>query len=119
MGRSIANILLGPVTLATASTRVSSLGPKISKWALYLAPCTTFAMIIVCLALQMVFKGAWVFSVFFYLAFCCQVAIVRCSMRQDEGIQGSLLEDFILSLLLYPAVCTQLSAQDTKIVTIL
>ena len=119
VGRSIANIVLGPITLARASTRVSGLGSKISKWALYLAPCTTFAMIIVCLALQMVFKGAWVFSVFFYLVYCCQVAIVRCFMRQDEGIPGSLLEDFILSLFFYPAVCTQMSAQDTKIVTVL
>ena len=118
VGRCFENIIFGPIALARVSTRVS-LGTKISKWVLYCTPCITFIMVTVCLALEVVFHGAWVFSVFFYLVYCCQVAIVRCYMRQDEGIQGSLLEDFVISVFFYPAVCTQMSAQDTKFVTIL
>ena len=65
------------------------------------------------------YRGAWVISVFFYLAFCCQVALARCSLRIEEGIPGSILEDFLLSVTLYPCVLTQMITQDTKIVTML
>ena len=40
VGRFLANFVVGPITLAQVSTRVS-LGTKISRWALYCAPCIT------------------------------------------------------------------------------
>merc|ERR1711862_781363 len=78
MGCFVANLIIGPFTLST-SCRRTHLGANANKFALYCIPCLTYLMIILCLLLELAYQGVWVFAIFFYLAFCCQVAVARCS----------------------------------------
>jgi len=52
----------------------------------------------------------WALALVAYLAFVSIIAGVRAKVRQRLGIDGSLLKDFLVTLVLWPSVAMQLDA---------
>ena len=53
-------------------------------------------------------EGAWVIGLFSYLCFCGCMAVIRTRTRNILKIKGSLIEDLLVSVILYPNVAVQL-----------
>ena len=53
-------------------------------------------------------KGAWVIGLFSYFCFCGCIAILRRDVRDKLGIVGSIIEDFVVTVVIYPSVAVQL-----------
>ena len=53
-------------------------------------------------------KGAWVIGLFSYFCFCGCMAMLRRDMRGELKIEGSIIEDFVVTAIIYPSVAVQL-----------
>ena len=53
-------------------------------------------------------EGAWVMGLFSYFCFCGCMAILRRDVRDKLGIEGSIIEDFVVTVVIYPSVAVQL-----------
>ena len=60
-------------------------------------------------------EGAWVIGLFFYLCFCGCMAVIRTRTRNILNIKGSLIEDLLVSVILYPNVAVQM---ETTVATL-
>ena len=70
--------------------------------------CTLFVLSITLCALEIVVNGMWTIGLFAYICFCGCMAAVRGKTRDILGIEGNLVEDFVISLVFYPCVAVQL-----------
>merc|ERR1719414_203711 len=68
----------------------------------------TPALAITLLSLQTVFAGSWALGVVCYIVFTFAISVIRQGAREKLNIPGNPLEDFFLSLILYPAVVVQM-----------
>lgn len=56
-------------------------------------------------------KGAWVIGLFLYLSFCGCLTVLRKDLRDKLEINGSIIEDFFVSVIIYPSVVVQLETE--------
>jgi len=103
--RFLANLLLAPLTVAKTSSRVIS--PS-SFWPVLISLSFFLLMFIFLHILQIIVDGAWALAWCAFIAFSSGVSIVRSRTRNHLDIPGHSLEDFCLSLLLYPSVTMQM-----------
>ena len=100
------NIFTAPYTVAVAVARLrDSNRPSL----LTLIPLGLLLLLAVLLqVLQLAVEGVFVFALVFYIMFCAGVSISRAEVRRHLDIGGHPLEDFLLSLILYPSVALQM-----------
>lgn len=58
--------------------------------------------------MEVLVSGAWVIGLFSYFCFCGCMAVIRKETRNKLKIEGSIIEDFVVSVMLYPSVAVQL-----------
>ena len=58
--------------------------------------------------MEVLVSGAWVIGLFSYFCFCGCMAVIRKGTRNKLEIDGSIIEDFVVSVMLYPSVAVQL-----------
>ena len=109
-GLSLMNTVLAPFTLAAVASHVYARPPaKSSNFWIYLCIFTAlFSAIVLALLLQIKFQWAWALAFFGHLTFCACIATVRKHVREKLDITGQVIEDFMVSLFLYPSVVLQL-----------
>ena len=108
-GRFLFNIPFAPFTMAKVGTRVyKSFRNRICYCLYTLFFCVLFILSIVLTALDFLVSGAWVIGLFSYLCFCVCMAVIRTKTRNKLEIEGSIIEDFMVSVILYPSVAVQL-----------
>ncbi len=102
------NILAAPFTVAVSMSRVrgsSSNSPSLPT----LIPLALLLILAVLLqVLELVVDGVHVFAWVFYIMFCAGVSVSRGEVRRHLDIDGHPLEDFLLTLILYPSVAVQM-----------
>ena len=104
------NIFAAPHTVAMAMFRVRNPDSTKNRPSLTtLIPLALFLLLAVLLqVLQLAVEGVFVFALVFYIMFCAGVSISRGEVRRHLEIEGHPLEDFLLSLILYPSVALQM-----------
>ena len=109
-GRFVFNIPFAPLTLTKVGHRVYNRSARKREFYCLYAMFffTLFILSIVLCALELVVNGIWVIGMFVYLCFCGCMAIIRRKTRDKMGIEGSIIEDFAVSVILYPSVAVQL-----------
>ena len=108
------NILAAPFTVAVSVSKVrgSSNSPSLPT----LIPLALLLLLAVLLqVLELAAKGVFVFAWVFYIMFCAGVSISRGEVRRHLDIDGHPLEDFLLSLILYPSVAVQMDLTTKRI----
>ena len=108
------NILAAPFTVAVSVSKVrgSSNSPSLPT----LIPLALLLLLAVLLqVLELAAKGVFVFAWVFYIMFCAGVSISRGEFRRHLDIDGHPLEDFLLSLILYPSVAVQMDLTTKRI----
>jgi len=80
---------------------------------------TLLSLSVIFQILQIVISGAWALGLVLYVVFAFMMGVVRSGARDKLGIPGSPLEDFCVSLLLYPSVALQMvtTMENTRNVT--
>ena len=58
--------------------------------------------------MEFVIKDVWAIGLFSYLCFCACMAMIRRGTRHQLKIEGSIVEDFVVSFFLFPCVAVQL-----------
>ena len=109
-GRFVFNIPFAPLTLTKIGSRIYNVPfRKRGFYCLYtmLFFALFFLSIVLC-ALEVVVSGIWVIGLFVYLCFCSCMAVIRRKTREKMNIEGSIIEDFVVSVILYPSVAVQL-----------
>eukprot|EP00091_Calanus_sinicus_P009571 TRINITY_DN22359_c0_g1_i1.p1 TRINITY_DN22359_c0_g1~~TRINITY_DN22359_c0_g1_i1.p1 ORF type:complete len:149 (-),score=51.65 TRINITY_DN22359_c0_g1_i1:48-470(-) len=101
----IANLFLAPLTVAKTSARVIS--PS-TFWPVLMSLSFFLLKFVFLHILQVIVDGAWALAWCSFIAFCSGVSMVRSRTRNHLGIPGHSLEDFCLTLLLYPCVAMQM-----------
>ena len=102
------NIITAPYTVAVAVSRARGSSRNRPSYQT-LIPLAVFLFLAVLLqVLDLAAKGVFVFALVFYIMFCAGVSISRGEVRRLLEIDGHPLEDFLLSLILYPSVSLQL-----------
>jgi len=105
------NIPAAPFTVAVSLLRVSGgPGPGTNTPSLpALIPLSLLLFLTVLLqVVQIAADGVFVFAWVFYIVFCAGVSIARGEVRKQLEIEGHPLEDFLISLFLYPSVALQM-----------
>ena len=105
------NIPAAPFTVAVSVLRVSGgPGPGTNTPSLpALIPLSLLLFLAVLLqVVQIAADGVFVFAWVFYIVFCAGVSIARGEVRKQLEIEGHPLEDFLISLFLYPSVALQM-----------
>ena len=109
------NILAAPFTVAVAVSRVrgsSNNSPSLPT----LIPLAILLLLAMLLqVLELAAEGVFVFALVFYIMFCAGVSISRGEVRRHLGIDGHPLEDFLMSLILYPSVAVQMDLTTKRI----
>ena len=78
-------------------------------WLYAIPPITTFSLFIICHIVQFTgIEGLWAVAWFWYFGFSACLAGIRCKVRGVVGINGNMVEDFLVSTFLYPSVSLQL-----------
>ena len=110
MGLSLMNTVLAPFTLAAVASQVYARPPeKCSSFWIYLSIFTAlFSAIVLLLLLRIKFQWAWALAFFGHLTFCACIATIRKHVREKLDITGQVIEDFLVSLLLFPCVVLHL-----------
>ena len=108
-GKFLVNILFASFTMAKVGQKVYKSFRIRKYYCLY----TIFYFIlffssIVMYVMEFWVKGAWVIGLFLYLCFCGCMSILRRDIRNKLEIEGSIIEDFFVTLILYPSVAVQL-----------
>ncbi|XP_023341703.1 uncharacterized protein LOC111711551 [Eurytemora carolleeae] len=99
------NIFAAPYSVAKSSALVSGSESYLTK----LISLYTFLLLFIILhALQPVVDGFWAMAWVSYIIHSFIIATVRQSVREHLSIPGGLIEDFLISLILYPAVAVQM-----------
>merc|ERR1712183_1034695 len=88
-------------TVAKTASRVISVS---TFWPVVVSLSFFLLMFVILHVLQIVVEGAWALAWISYIAFGSGVSFVRTRARNHLNIPGHPLEDFCLSLLLYPSV---------------
>ena len=109
-GKLLFNIPFAPYTMANVGSKVyKSFRIRHNFWLYSLFFFTVFLMfIILCFVGIFVSKDVWVIGLFSYLCFGACMAMIRRGARIQLKIEGSIVEDFVVSLFLYPCVAVQL-----------
>jgi len=105
LGKFLMNIVMAPYSAAECS--------KLVYGSSYFVPTLLFlsvtpSLAITLLSLQTVFDGSWALGVVCYIVFTFAISIIRQGAREKLNIPGSPLEDFFLSVILYPSVVVQM-----------
>jgi len=102
------NVLLAPWTLARVAGRLH--GPT-TFWPVLISLGLLFTLAII-LPITQVFlpgsDGAWALGIISYGAFVFGTSCLRGQVRDRLELEGSTLEDFLLTFVLYPSVVLQL-----------
>ena len=103
------NVPFASYTMAKVSNKIYNPYGGHYKFCLY--SITFFALFListVLFCLEFVFSNVWVIGLFSYLCFCTCLTTLRNATRHHLKIEGSVIEDFVVSILLYPCVAVQL-----------
>lgn len=103
----VRNILIAPFTLAKVAGRLHG---KSAFWPTFVALSLLLSFsIILNLCQSLIFKldGAWSLAIVVYVIFSFLTGTLRGQVRDRMDISGSSVEDFLLSLILYPSVALQ------------
>ena len=109
-GKLLFNIPFAPFTLTKIGRRIYNT-PLQKRRYYFLSAIFFFSLFIlpiVLCALETIVSGIWVTGLFLYLNFCGCMAVFRRKTRDKIGIEGSIIEDFVVSVLFYPSVAVQL-----------
>ena len=110
------NILAAPFTVAVAVSRVKGSSSSNSPSLPTFIPLALLLVLAVLLqVLELAAEGVVVFALVFYIMFCAGVSITRGEVRRHLDIDGHPLEDFLLSLILYPSVAVQMDLTTKRI----
>ena len=109
-GKFLLNIPFAPITLTRVASRVyqKALRRRTMYCLCLTSFCTLFVLSITLCSLEIVVNGMWTIGLFTYICFCGCMAAVRGKTRDILGIEGNLVEDFVISLVFYPCVAVQL-----------
>ena len=109
-GKLLFNIPFAPYTMAKIGSKVyKSFRIRHNFWLYNLLFFTFFLMfILLCFIGIFLVKDVWVIGLFSYLCFGACMAMIRRGARIQLKIEGSIVEDFVVSLFLYPCVAVQL-----------
>ena len=108
-GRLLFNIPFAPLTMATVGTKVYKLLRTRKYYYLYLFLLVSLLIVSVVMGVLGIFiKGVWVIGLFSYVLFCGCVSLIRTKTRDLLMIEGSIIEDLMVSVLIYPSVVVQL-----------
>ena len=103
------NVPFASYTMAKVSNKIYNPYGGHYKFCLYTFMFfALFLISIVLFCLEFVFSNVWVIGLFSYLCFCACLTTLRKATREHLKIGGSVVEDFVVSLLLYPCVAVQL-----------
>ena len=111
-GRFLFNIPFASFTMAKVGQRVYK-SFRIRKYYCLYTTCyfTLFFSSVVMYATEIWIKGAWVIGLFLYFSFCGCLAVLRKDLRDKLEINGSIIEDFFVSVIIYPSVAVQLETE--------
>ena len=116
-GRLLFNIPFASFTLAKVGSRVSKSFRKRERYWLYtLLFFTLFILSIVFCIMEVLVSGACVIGLFSYFCFCGCMAVIRKRTRNKLEIEGSIIEDFVVSVMLYPSVAVQLEIATANVI---
>jgi len=102
------NILLAPWSLARVAGRLH--GPA-AFWPVLTSLSLLLSLTVVLPITQRLLPGAdgaWALGIIAYAAFAFSTSALRGQARERLGVTGGALEDFLLTLVLYPSVALQL-----------
>jgi len=104
----VKNIFIAPFTMAKVAGRLHG---KSSFWPVLVGLSLVLSLFLI-LNLSRVFTfgvdGAWALGWVAYVTFAFGISILRSQTRERLGIRGNSLEDFLVTLVLYPSVALQL-----------
>ena len=116
-GYFLLNTILAPWTLANITSRIhEKTGTKNSPkfWLLAFVFSFLFVLTISFYLLQILSPWAWAIGFIGHLAFGGCIAVVRMHTREKLNIQGHIIEDFLVSIMLYPSVVLQMKMSLDK-----
>ena len=109
VGRLLFNIPFAPFTVAKVGTNVYKSLRTRKYYYLYLFLLVSLLIVSMFMGVLGIFiEGVWVIGLFSYLLFCGCVALIRTKTRDLLKIEGSIIEDLMVSVLIYPSVIVQL-----------
>jgi len=107
-GKFIFNIPFAPLTVTKVGSKIYNIRKRHVYCLSTMFLFGLFIMSIVLCVLEFVISGMWAIGLFVYLCFCACMAVVRGKIRDRLRIEGSIIEDFLVSVILYPSVAVQL-----------
>ena len=108
-GRLLFNIPFASYTMAKVGCKVyKSFRMRNKFWLYIIIFFGLFLTSIVLSCLEFVMKDIWVIGLFFYLCFCTCLSLIRRKTRHEFKIEGNVVEDFLVSVFLYPCAVVQL-----------
>ena len=108
-GRFLFNVPFAPFTLAKVGSRIyKSFRIRHHYFTYTFLFFVLFISSIVFCVVEFLSSGAWVIGLFSYFCFCGCMSVIRKRTRNTLGIEGSIIEDFVVSVILYPSVAVQL-----------
>ena len=108
-GKLLFNIPFAPFTISKVGTKVFKSLRTRKYYYLYLFLLVSLLIVSIIIGVLGVFiEGVWVIGLFSYLLFCGCVALIRTKTRDLLKIEGSIIEDLMVSVLIYPSVVVQL-----------
>ena len=109
VGRLLFNIPFAPFTVAKVGTKVYKSLRTRKYYYLYLFLLVSLLIVSMIMVVLGVFiEGVWVIGLSSYLLFCGCVALIRTKTRDMLKIEGSIIEDLMVSVMIYPSVLVQL-----------
>lgn len=115
-GRLLFNIPFAPFTVAKVGTKVYKSLRTRKYYYLYLFLLVSLLIVSIIMGVLGIFiEGVWVIGLFSYLLFCGCVALIRTKTRYLLKIEGSIIEDLMVSMLIYPSVVVQLDMTTQKL----
>ena len=108
-GKLLFNILFASYTMTKVGCKVyKSFRMRHKFWLYNFVFFGFFVTSIVLSCLEFVMKDIWVIGLFFYLCFCTCLSLIRRKTRHQLKIEGNVVEDFLVSVFLYPCAAVQL-----------
>ena len=115
-GKLLYNIPFAPLTITNVGTIVYKSFRRRGNYCFYLFLFNALYSLSIIMGLLGIFmEGAWVIGLFLYLCFCGCIAVIRTRTRNILKIKGSLIEDLLVSVILYPNVAVQM---ETTVATL-
>ena len=108
-GKMLFNIPFASYTMAKVGCKVYKSSSLRHQFGFYnFIFFSLFLTSIVLSCLEFVMKDIWVIGLFFYLCFCTCLSLIRRNTRHQLKIEGNVVEDFLVSVFLYPCAAVQL-----------